>query len=203
MAALAAEAGRAGHELQAERSTKIASCHRRRPVRPRPAAAADADLPTLAVRPETARVAARLAAIRTGLARLAEVRSGVDGVSIFAMDAFGFCSGIFADLLAVVPEARLIAADPDTARSFLALSSLMSAKERSGQKRAAGSQGFADSRFTPELTQRFVTLGAERDANLRAFRSYASPDGLGRDWFRQMNQSRSRSLFWQACHRSG
>ncbi len=50
----------------------------------------------------------------------------------------------------------------------------MQAKERAGQERAVGAQGFAAGRFSLELYRRFLYLRMEQDTFLQTFKSYAT-----------------------------
>ncbi len=119
-------------------------------------------------------VAAKLAIAQDALGKMSDVRAAADTLTLPVTESFTYYTDFIRTLLDAVSEAGIAAQDPAAIRSFLALSNFMQAKERAGQERAVGAQGFAAGRFSPELYRRFLYLRMEQDTFLQTFKSYAT-----------------------------
>lgn len=119
-------------------------------------------------------LAEKLALAKGMLTQLPALRADVNALSLQTSESFAYFTGVIHALLEVVPQASFAAQDPTASRSFLALFNFMQAKERAGQERALGAQGFAAGHFAPELYQRFLYLRMEQDTFLQMFGSYAT-----------------------------
>ncbi len=123
--------------------------------------------------PEPA-LADKFAQVEGMLTQLAAVRVGVDALSLQPSESFTRFTELIRALLGLAPQIGFPTPDSTVSRSFLTLFNLMQAKERAGQERAVGAQGFAAGRFAPELYRRFLCLRMEQDTFLQMFDLYAT-----------------------------
>ncbi|MDK9696156.1 MAG: nitrate- and nitrite sensing domain-containing protein [Siculibacillus sp.] len=108
-----------------------------------------------------------------GLADLSIVRGGVDSLSRPLAEVTGWYSKTIADLLAMVETVVGITDDGHVVRALTAYSALLDLKERAGQERAMGANGFAAGAFAATVRRPFVQLGAMQQAQEMIFRRYA------------------------------
>lgn len=134
--------------------------------------------------PASSAIASKFKFARDELDRLPDVRARADALQLPSPDSFGYFTDVIRALLDVVPDAGVATEDPAATRSTLALFNLMQSKERAGQERAAGAQGFATGRFPPELDQQFRYLRMEQNTFLQTFQSYAN--GAEQDSYRRI-----------------
>ena len=111
----------------------------------------------------------------TALADLAAVRAGVDGRSRPLAEVTGWYSHTIADLLAMVESVVAITDDGRVVRALTAYGALLEEKERAGQERAMGANGFGAGAFAAPVRRAFVRLGAMQEAQEAIFRRYAAP----------------------------
>ncbi len=186
LSSLTTEIGAMVHELQKERgATSVVLSSGGSQFRPE--MLVQRDLTTRQLRPITRRAAAAFAIADDGLAgklaeaqaeldRLNDIRRRIDILSIPPKESFGYYTSTIARLLDVVLEEGVSARDPTAERTFLALFGLMQAKERAGQERAAGAQGFAAGRFSQPLYEKFRHPKDAEDSFLQIFNSYATDE---------------------------
>ena len=126
------------------------------------------------VRKPSAELTRKVLAAQADLNRLAAIREKIDTLEIPPQDSFDYFTETIARLLEMVLESGAATQDPAASRTFVALFDLMHAKERAGQERATGAQGFAAGVFSPALLQRFSRLREEQNSFLKIFGSYAT-----------------------------
>jgi methyl-accepting chemotaxis protein len=134
---------------------------------------------TLAATGAAPGVVEKIDASRRVLAEIANRRSAITALSVPAPESFALYTRAIAALLESADDLIAASKDPVATRTIAAYVALMHAKERAGQERATGSQGFAAGRFDPALHQRLIALGAQQDAFLRSFRGLASGERIG------------------------
>jgi methyl-accepting chemotaxis protein len=105
-------------------------------------------------------------------------RAAIAGLSVPAPESFALYTRAITLLLAGADELAASADDATAVRMISASVALMHAKERAGQERATGAQGFAAGRFDQPAYERLLGLGAEQEAFLRIFRGQASGDRI-------------------------
>jgi methyl-accepting chemotaxis protein len=109
------------------------------------------------------------------LADLAAVRASVDGRSRPLAEITGWYSRTIADLLAMVESVVTITDDGRVVRALTAYGALLEEKERAGQERAMGANGFGAGAFAAPVRLAFVRLGAMQETHEATFRRYADP----------------------------
>ena len=109
---------------------------------------------------EGSEAAARLLKAKEGLGRIASMRDGITAQSVSPPEAIGFYSTTIASLLAVLEGMERQSVNADLLRDIAVYLDVMELKERAGQERATGAAGFAAGRFSADLLQRFLDLGA-------------------------------------------
>jgi methyl-accepting chemotaxis protein len=77
----------------------------------------------------------------------------------------------YIDLVTIMPS---LESEGGIGNAITAYGAIMLAKERAGLERATGATGFAVGKFDPLLHSRFISLGAEQQAFLDFFRSFAN-----------------------------
>jgi methyl-accepting chemotaxis protein len=118
----------------------------------------------------------RRPAIETALNTVLGLRSRVDTLSVpVAEAARGYTAAIGAliGMMSVVPA---LSNDPDIADQARMLIVLTEGKERAGQERAMGSNGFAAGRFEGAIFRDFVSLMSAQSLFFAEFRALASPE---------------------------
>ena len=116
-----------------------------------------------------------LATARARLARLGATREAVSALKTAVMGEVGFYGAAVRDFLQSVAVMSTISRDPAMSAMIAAYSNLLEMKERAGLERAMGVAGFAAGKFSPARYRHFVSLIAQQEAFLAAFRAYASP----------------------------
>jgi len=111
----------------------------------------------------------------SALSRLAEIRAGVDGQSLPVGDMAAWYSATIADLLAMVESVVAVTDDGHVVRSLVTYTALLEEKERAGQERAMGANGFGAGAFTTPVHHAFVRLGAMQETHEGLFRRLAAP----------------------------
>jgi len=131
--------------------------------------------------------ATRVQATERALARLDQSRRQISAFSLSGADATAFYTETIRDLINVVAEVSVLVKHDQVPPAVMAYYNLMQGKERAGQERAAGAQGFAVGRFTEELLRRVVFLGSVQDTIFDAFQAFAT-EGQ-RELFRRVQGS--------------
>ena len=122
----------------------------------------------------SAKLAYQIDTVRQDATTLAGLRDAVDHNQITATAAFDAYTGAIEHIMDVVPAIDAVAVTPSLGGEFLALSSLMEAKERASQERGLGGQGFSAGRFSPQLLLHLQTLANEESGFLRLFSLHAT-----------------------------
>ncbi len=108
------------------------------------------------------------------LAKLQNIRGGVDSLSMGGAKVIGYYTGmhaIFIDLIgAISKDAKTV----NEARDLLAWYNFCMSKERAGIERAVMSNTFAGNKFLPGMKEKFTKLVTEQDAYLISFKKSAS-----------------------------
>ncbi|MEM8987925.1 MAG: nitrate- and nitrite sensing domain-containing protein [Pseudomonadota bacterium] len=120
-----------------------------------------------------------VAKVETATARVANL--GTMREAVLSLDATvgemaSYYTATIASLLSAVEEMAVLSQDADVARTIVAYTSFLQAKERAGIERAMGANGFSRGAFAPNVHTRFVSLTAQQDAFLATFNIYASAD---------------------------
>jgi HAMP domain-containing protein len=114
--------------------------------------------------------------VETKLKRLADIRRGVQQLSIPVGDAISYYTQMNASLLSVPGEAVHISKESDISMSLAAYYDFLQAKERAGIERAVLSNSFAAKGFGPGMYKRFIELVTEQDTYFRSFGVYATQE---------------------------
>lgn len=152
--------------------------------------------------PGNRRLFSRIAAALHAISELTALR---EGVRLFgfthsgAMDRFSF---IIRQLLNLVYETIDTATDRDVSRAQIAMFTFMQGKELAGQERAIGSAGYAAGLFSPEQSEKMVSLIAAQERCFASFTQFADAQSLQR--WRQVssNENDVERLRRIACTRS-
>ena len=115
--------------------------------------------------------------IAASLDELDAVRRRVDRLEIAAADQIATYSAIIEPLINLTSRNAHAQKSGAMTRRLVALQALLSAKEKAGQERAVGTDGFAQTAFPEFALQRFIGFAAQQQAYLNLFRDYA-PDTL-------------------------
>ncbi|MDW8847385.1 nitrate- and nitrite sensing domain-containing protein [Erwinia sp. MMLR14_017] len=119
--------------------------------------------------------------IATALHAISELAALREGVRLFrfthsgAMDRFSY---IIRQLLNLVFETIDTATDRDVSRAQIAMFTFMQGKELAGQERAIGSAGFAAGLFSPEQSEKIVSLIASQERCFASFVQFADAQSL-------------------------
>jgi methyl-accepting chemotaxis protein len=187
VAALGPAIGAAVHELQKERGTSsgfIASKGTKFSDRlPEIRKATDARLTELTESVKQvaggragSQLATGISAMNGVLAQLRDKRAAVDSLSLSAVEAADFYSGLIARMLALIERMAAIGDDADVAKASIAYAQILHGKERAGQERATGAAGFGAKKFEGVILRRFTQLIARQETFFANFAAYATPD---------------------------
>jgi len=124
---------------------------------------------------DDAAFATAVAAARSSVAKLADIRKKVDSYTIAPPEAFASYTAAIANLLALSSDTARLAQRGDTASAILAYVSLQQANERAGQERASTAAGIAKGKFDAAAFARMAGLQSAQDAYIDAFRAAATP----------------------------
>ncbi|CAA7621383.1 Methyl-accepting chemotaxis protein [Magnetospirillum sp. LM-5] len=175
------------HELQKERGTSAGFIgskgekFRDRLPEVRKATDARADglndaIKKVAAGPAGAQLADGIAAMNSALAQLRDKRAAVDGLSITAVEAADYYSGLIARMLALIERMAAISTDAEVTKASIAYAQVLHGKERAGQERATGSAGFGAKKFEGVILRRFTQLIARQETFFANFAAYATAD---------------------------
>lgn len=108
------------------------------------------------------------------LAKLQDIRSGVDSLSMGGAKVIGYYTGMHAIFIDVIGAISKDAKTVNEARDLLAWYNFCMSKERAGIERAVMSNTFAGNKFLPGMKAKFTKLVTEQDAYLVSFKKAAS-----------------------------
>jgi methyl-accepting chemotaxis protein len=117
-------------------------------------------------------------AIETGLTATEELdsrRKEISGLKIAALESNTYFSNTIDQLLKIVEESSKLSDDASVTSSLLSYYSFISAKERSGQERAAGAAGFAAGQFSDVGYRTYLATLSEYKVFFELFEIYATP----------------------------
>jgi methyl-accepting chemotaxis protein len=120
------------------------------------------------------RFATLLADAQAGLAKLDATRQQISALGLKPAESAAYYTTIIRLLLDAVGESAHLVDNREVAHALTAYTMLLEAKERAGQERAAGGQGFAAGQFDAAQFQRYVTILAEQGVFFRSFETNAS-----------------------------
>lgn len=111
---------------------------------------------------------------RDALLDLGEVRDRVARFDLTVGEMAASYTGTISSLLAIIHSTAQVSADDSVNKSIAAYVNFLEAKERAGQERAMGANGFGAGVFSQVVHQKFTKLGAAQDTLLRVFRENAT-----------------------------
>lgn len=103
------------------------------------------------------------------LTKLDGVREQVSSLKFSVPQMAKYYTSTISKFLHLVETTAVLGNDADVARSLIAYSSFLQAKERAGIERAMGAGGFSAGKFNPKIYNRFVSLIAQQKAFLAQF----------------------------------
>lgn len=103
-------------------------------------------------------------------------RNDVQGLKLSVGEMAKYYSGSIAKLLNIVKVVSNITNEPELLRDVSAYIALLEAKERAGQERAMGANGFAAGSFKITVYNKFVSLIAQQTAFLSTFDANANAE---------------------------
>ena len=109
------------------------------------------------------------------LAKLQNIRSGVDSLSMGGAKVIGYYTGMHTIFIDVIGAISKDAKTVNEARDLLAWYNFCMSKERAGIERAVMSNTFAGNKFLPGMKAKFTKLVTEQDAYLVSFKKAANP----------------------------
>jgi methyl-accepting chemotaxis protein len=113
---------------------------------------------------------------REAIARLGEVRRGVDTQSLPATQSFAFYTTAINAQLDSLHQLVYAVENRRVGLASQAYYALLEGKELAGQERGSAAGAFAAGRFEPELYRRIVALAALQDQGLREAQRLATPE---------------------------
>ncbi len=178
------------HEMQAERGTSAGylgaqggggaagRLERQRSETDRRAAELAEALAKFPISDYGEKFARRVQVSQAALGNLAQMRGQVDRFGIGVEGMAAYYSTTIARLLEVVSEMTELSDTGRLAASISAYTALLQAKERAGQERAMGNNGFSSGQFEPNVYRRFLELKGQQDAFVQVFRNTANDEVL-------------------------
>jgi hypothetical protein len=109
-----------------------------------------------------------------GMDHLPVLRHKIDSLAISPLNSSQAYCRLVAGLLNVVFEAADVASDPAITRILVAMFNFMQGKEYTGQERAWGAIGFAETHFNQELCERLEQLQVAQRNCFQIFLEFAS-----------------------------
>lgn len=115
---------------------------------------------------------------REALLDLGEMRDRVARLDLTVGDMAASYTGTISGLLSIIHSTAQASADDSVNKSIAAYVNFLEAKERAGQERAMGANGFGAGEFSQAVHQKFTRLGAAQNTFLRVFRENATEDQM-------------------------
>ena len=113
---------------------------------------------------------------QSSLSSLNKTRKTIDGNGMTVGQMAGYYSSTIAELLDIIKSMALLSRDADISREITSYIGLLEQKERAGQERAMGNNGFSKGTFPTVIYNRFVGLIEAQKAFLGTFKDYSSPE---------------------------
>jgi methyl-accepting chemotaxis protein len=117
-------------------------------------------------------------AIRAQLEELDDKRNAISRQDIPIADAIGYYTSLNAKLLDIIPFTGKLSKNDTLAKTLIAYSDFLYAKERAGIERAVLSNAFANHGFAPGMESKTIALIAQQDAYLNAFLVSADAEAI-------------------------
>ena len=111
---------------------------------------------------------------RDDVDRLSEMRRAVNAQTVQVADMARYYTGMIGKLLNTVSVMSNAVDDAVISYHFVAYIGILQAKERAGQERAMGANGFGKGAFAPAIHRRFVELISAQESFLSFFGRYAT-----------------------------
>ncbi len=118
----------------------------------------------------------QLNSVLAKLEKIQGIRSGVSSMTISAVNAIGYYTGINGDFINVISQMTGLSNSGEVTRLIAAYTNFLLGKERAGIERAVMSNTFARNSFGPGMFKKFGVLVAEQDTYARVFKSSASKE---------------------------
>lgn len=115
---------------------------------------------------------------RDALLDLGGVRDRVARLDLTVGEMAASYTGTISRLLTIIHSTAQVSADDNVNKSIAAYVNFLEAKERAGQERAMGANGFGAGEFSQAVHQKFTRLGAAQETFLRVFRENATEDQM-------------------------
>ncbi len=117
----------------------------------------------------------KFSAVLSDLAKMDNIRTQVDSLSIPASTAIGYYTGLNGRNFDTISYMATLSPDPGIVVCIIGYTNFLQGKERAGIERAVGAGGFAIGRFSPASLDKFkVLIGAQNTYN-SVFLTYAMP----------------------------
>ncbi len=110
------------------------------------------------------------------LAKLEEMRRGVDRFSLTVPQMAKYYTGTIMALLAIVEDMLRDSSDDKVSKEISSYISFLQGKERAGRERAMGAAGFGSGQFKPKIYNNFVRLIGAQDLFFGNFRLLAEQE---------------------------
>ena len=108
------------------------------------------------------------------MAKVSQVRSQVDGLSITLKDVVAYYTSMNAKILNIVAISAKMATTQELVKALGSYTNFLKSKERAGIERAVLSGTFAADRFGDGVFAKWITLVAEQDSFIDAYMSMAT-----------------------------
>lgn len=116
------------------------------------------------------------AAFKDAMSKVDMIRKQVDSQSIGVKESVAYYTGMNEHILNIVGLTAKLATTPELVKALNAYTNFLKSKERSGIERAVLSATFGADQFAEGMFARWITLVAEQEAYMNAFRAMATDE---------------------------
>ncbi|UTW59741.1 nitrate- and nitrite sensing domain-containing protein [Kordiimonas sp. SCSIO 12603] len=113
---------------------------------------------------------------QNSLKSLSKTRKSINDGQLSVGQMAGYYTGTIAELLDIIKSMALLSRDADISREITSYIGLLEQKERAGQERAMGNNGFSKGTFPTNIYNRFVGLIEAQNAFMGTFKDYSSAE---------------------------
>ncbi|MCW9026593.1 MAG: methyl-accepting chemotaxis protein [Thiovulaceae bacterium] len=117
-----------------------------------------------------------IAAFKSDMAKIDSIRDRVSSLNISVKDQVSYYTNMNAKILNIVSLTAKLAKSPELVKSLNAYTNFLKSKERAGIERAVLSNTFAADKFADGMFAKMITLIAEQNAFLDAYKSIATDE---------------------------
>ncbi|QFR48387.1 methyl-accepting chemotaxis protein [Sulfurimonas lithotrophica] len=117
-----------------------------------------------------------ISAFKSDMAKIDSIRDRVSSLSISVKDEVAYYTDMNAKILNIVSLTAKLAKSPELVKSLNAYTNFLKSKERAGVERAVLSNTFAADKFADGMFAKMITLIAEQNAFLDAYKSIATDE---------------------------